>query len=404
MPLDPHNKPLRRVRVELGPRSYEAIVGSGLFARVGEHVRATLGSASKHAAIVADSSLPAELVDSAGASLRQSGFLVSTVQLDAAERNKSVREAERICTHMASARMERQDPVIAIGGGIVGDVAGFAASMYRRGVPVIQCPTTLLAMVDASIGGKTGANLEVPNADGTTSLLKNLVGAFHQPSLVLADVACLGSLPIRHLRAGMAECLKHALIARDVEQSGTHETDLFQQTTDIAHSLTEPDKGAMIDLIARNLAVKARVVESDEHERSTAEVGGRAILNLGHTFAHAIETLSNLSPDGDPSNCPLHHGEAVGLGLVAAAHAAAKLGTLDQRDASRIRGAVAALGLPDRIAGLPDNQSLLARMHHDKKVSAGRLRLILPHGLGHARSHFDPPVPVIEAGWNAVRA
>ncbi|MBX3362129.1 MAG: 3-dehydroquinate synthase [Phycisphaeraceae bacterium] len=273
MPLDPHNKPLRRVRVELGPRSYEAVVGSGLIAEVGEHVRATLGTSPKHAALVTDSSLPVELVASADASLRLSGFLVSSVQLDATERNKSVREAERICTRMASARMERQDPVIAIGGGIVGDVAGFAASMYRRGVPVIQCPTTLLAMVDASIGGKTGANLEVPNADGTTSLLKNLVGAFHQPSLVLADVDCLGSLPIRHLRAGMAECLKHALISRDVEHPGTHETDLFKQTRDIGQSLTEPNKGEMIELIARNLAVKARVVESDEHETSTAEVG-----------------------------------------------------------------------------------------------------------------------------------
>jgi 3-dehydroquinate synthase len=254
------------------------------------------------------------------------------------------------------------------------------------------------------VGGKTGANLEVPNADGTTSLLKNLVGAFHQPSLVLADAACLGSLPIRHLRSGMAECLKHALIARDVEQPGTHQNDLFEQTVGMARGLNDPDNDAMVELIARNLAVKARVVESDEFETSTTEIGGRAILNLGHTFAHAIETLEYLSPDGDPRNCPLHHGEAVGLGLVAAAHAAVELGTLDQHDASRIRGAVRALGLPDRVGGLPDTQTLIARMGHDKKVAGGLLRLILPHGLGHVRSHFDPPVPVVEAGWNAVRA
>lgn len=404
IPLDPHNKPPQRVRVELGSRSYEAIVGSGLTAQAGEYVRAVLGGSPKNAALVTDSSLPVQLVASADASLREFGFEVSIVRLDATEPNKSVREAERICAHMAAARMERQDPVIAIGGGIVGDVAGFAASMYRRGVPFVQCPTTLLAMVDASVGGKTGANLEVPNADGSRTLLKNLIGSFHQPSLVLADVDCLCSLPMRHLRAGMAECLKHALISRDVEQPGTHEPDLFQQTVDLAQGLSEPDQRAMIDLIARNLAVKARVVESDERETSTSEVGGRAILNLGHTFAHAIETLADLSPDGHPSNSPLHHGEAVGLGLVAAAHAASHLGMLEERDASRIRGAVAAFGLPDRVAGLPDTRSLIARMHHDKKVSSGRLRLILPHGLGHVRSLFDPPVPVVEAGWNAIRA
>lgn len=392
--------PDRTIRVELGERSYNAIVGLGLLARLGQLVRATLGDVPTRVILVADGALPPPLVQHASASLQSHGFAVAALTLDSTEPNKSVHTAERICIAMASARLERRDPVIALGGGIVGDIAGFAASMYRRGVPVIQCPTTLLSMVDAAVGGKTGANLSLPSGD----LLKNLVGAFHQPSLVLADVDSLMSLPDRHLRSGLAECLKHALLSLDVERPGEHPTDLFSATLNSAPACLARDGAHLAALIARNIAMKARVVASDERELSTDPSGGRAALNLGHTFAHAIETINTLTPDAHPANAPLHHGEAVALGLIAAAHVGLALGTLPPNDAESVRMAVAALGLPTRISGLPGNDVLVARMHHDKKVTGGKLRLIVPHGLGHVQSHFDPPVRVIETGWNAIRA
>jgi 3-dehydroquinate synthase len=391
--------PDRVVRVELGERSYDAIVGTMLIPRVGPLTRNALGDGPARAMLVADSALPPPLVQHASASLQSQGFAVATLALDATEPDKSVRNAERISIAMASARLERRDPVIALGGGIIGDLAGFAASMYRRGVPVVQCPTTLLSMVDAAVGGKTGANLSLPSGE----LLKNLVGAFHQPSLVLADVDALTSLPSRHLRSGLAECLKHAMLALDIETNGEHPTDLFTATLDGAAACISADTRALSSLIARNIAIKARVVAADERELSTDAAGGRATLNLGHTFAHAIETIKALSPDSNPAHAPLHHGEAVALGLVAAANVGLSLGTLSAADSERVRAAVAALGLPDRVSGLPANEVLIARMQHDKKVSGGKLRLIVPHGIGRVQSHFDPPVRVIEAGWNAIR-
>lgn len=392
--------PDRSIRVELGERSYNAIVGHGLMDRLGQFVRSALGDAHTRVILVSDSALPPPLVQHASASLQSHGFAVAALTIDSTETNKSVHNAERICVAMASARLERRDPVIALGGGIVGDLAGFAASMYRRGVPIIQCPTTLLSMVDAAVGGKTGANLSLPSGD----LLKNLVGAFHQPSLVLADVGSLLSLPQRHLRSGLAECLKHAMLASDVESPGEHADDLFSATLTTAPACLARDPSHLAALIARNIAIKARVVASDERELSPDPAGGRAALNLGHTFAHAIETINTLSPDANPANSPLHHGEAVALGLVAAAHAGVAIGSLSADEAERVRTAVRTLGLPDHIAGLPGNDVLLARMQHDKKVAGGKLRLIIPHGIGHVQSHFDPPVRVIEAGWNAIRA
>lgn len=392
--------PDRTIRVELGERSYNAIVGRELLARLGELARAALGNAPTRAFIVSDRALPAPLVDRAAASLRARSFSVATLALEATEPNKSVHNAESICAAMAAARLERQDPVIALGGGIIGDLAGFAASMYRRGVPIIQCPTTLLSMVDAAVGGKTGANLSLAGGD----LLKNLVGAFHQPSLVLADVDTLISLPDRHLRAGLAECLKHAMLALDVEDPGAHTTDLFTATLAAAPACLTRHLDVLASLIARNIAIKARVIAGDERELSTDASGGRAALNLGHTFAHAIETLPTLSPDKNPSNAPLHHGEAVALGLVAAAHVGLALGTLTAQETERVRTAVATLGLPIRVSGLPDNQTLIARMMHDKKVAGGKLRLIVPNGLGRVNSRLGPPNQVVEAGWNALRA
>ncbi len=400
----PQPIPDRMQRVELGDRSYDVVVGGTLLCRLGALARAALGNSASNAVIVADEGLPASLVRLAADSLSAERFTVSTHELKATEPNKNIESAERICIAMANARLERRDPVIALGGGIVGDLAGFAASIYRRGIPVIQCPTTLLSMVDAAVGGKTGANLSVTDSNGRCSLLKNLVGAFHQPSLVLADVDALSTLSDRQFRAGLAECLKHAMLALDVERTNEHSEDLLTFTLHSAPGILTRDRSLLATLVARNIAIKARVVASDERELSTVASGGRAILNLGHTFAHAIETLPALSPSNDPTQAPLHHGEAVALGLVAAAHAAAAMGLLPPADADQVRAAVEALGLPTQVANLPSNDALIARMRHDKKVVGGQIRLILPWKLGAVRSYFDPPNRVVNAGWDAIRA
>lgn len=399
-----HDHPAARtITVALAERSYDVHVGPGLLRRLGELTRAALGDRPARCLLAHDDGLPAATVESARVSLASAGFSVTPVPVHASEVDKSIAAAERLCIAMAQARLERHEPVVALGGGVVGDLAGFAAAIYRRGVPVIQCPTTLLSMVDASVGGKTGANLTVPETDGV-ALLKNLVGVFHQPSLVLADVDVLASLPPRHLRAGLAECVKHALLARDVETPGEHPSDLLADTAQAGQYLSCNKYSDLTSLIARNIAIKARVVAGDERELSTDPGGGRAALNLGHTFGHAIETLATLTPDGDPRHAPLLHGEAVALGLHAAAATALTLNMLNPDDLGRVVATLDAVGLPTRVSNLPSDDALIERMAHDKKVAGGRLRLILPAGLGHVRVLTDPPIQAVRAGWAAIRA
>lgn len=397
----------RTIRVELGERGYDVRVGAGLLESLGEAVRDRLGAGGhrpvRRAMLVRDAGVPEGFAAQASLSLERAGIEVRTFELVASEHEKTIANSERICAEMARAKMERQEPLIALGGGIVGDVAGFAASMYRRGVPVVQCPTTLLSMVDAAVGGKTGANLVVRDDRGGTSLLKNLVGAFHQPSLVVADVSTLDSLPDRQLRAGLAECLKHGMLAGGVEGSQERGAALFEAVVRDARSILARERGALVDLVARNIAIKALVVAGDERELSTDPRGGRAALNLGHTFGHAIETMPGLTPDGDPAHAPLHHGEAVGLGLHAAAWTGVALGMTTEGEARRVGEALKLVGLPATVAGLPESGTLLARMGDDKKVSGGRLRVIVPEGLGRVRLIDSPPVQAIEAGWDAIR-
>ncbi|RMH23610.1 MAG: 3-dehydroquinate synthase [Planctomycetota bacterium] len=383
-------RPSQSVRVSLGERAYHVEIGVGLLGALGASVRDAVSAAPRRAFLVADDNLPHELVGAAVSSLDEAGFAVTTERVVATESNKSVATLERLLASLARSRHERGEPVVALGGGIVGDLAGFAAAVYRRGVPVIQCPTTLLAMVDASVGGKTGVNLSVGGA-----LLKNMAGAFWQPRRVLADVAALRSLGDRQFRAGLAECLKHGLIAGRLDPA------LAEWTAGALPSLHCRDEGALVKLIGRNVAVKARVVEADERE---AADGGRALLNLGHTYAHAIETIPHLTPDGDAANAPLLHGEAVALGLIAAGAAAEALGRVESGFVDRLRALVADAGLPIEVAGLPDSAELTDAMTHDKKVAGGRLRLVLPTGAGLAEVVSDPPMSAVGAGFDAIRA
>ncbi|MBK7405587.1 MAG: 3-dehydroquinate synthase [Phycisphaerales bacterium] len=383
----------RTVRVDLADRGYDVVIGPGLLETLPQRLDAMV-MRPRAAFIVAD----ANVADASGRcreSLERSGIAVGVTTIHATEPGKSIATLAEILRSLGEARIERGEPVVAIGGGITGDLGGFAAAVYRRGVPVIQCPTTLLAMVDASVGGKTGANLAIGD-----TLQKNMVGAFHQPSLVLADTRTLGTLPDREFKAGLAECLKHALLGGCL--GDTDHLGWFESNTE---RVLRREADAVAELIHRSVAFKAAVVAGDEFELAEDTPGrvGRALLNLGHTFAHAMETLKGASPAGRPADSPLLHGEAVALGLLCAAETSAALGLIDRGLGPRIARALEACGLPTRAAGLPDAMRLLSLMGADKKTSGGRLRLVLPTPGCTARVVVSPEVSAVEAGWAAIK-
>lgn len=384
-----------RVQVSLdGMRDYEVLVGHALTDTLADRVRAVCPTA-KRAFIVIDAGLPQAAGAAVGSALSRRHFGVSSITIRPTEGDKSLDTLERILVALAESRHERRDPVIALGGGIVGDVTGFAAASYRRGVPVVQCPTTLLSMVDASVGGKTGLNLRT--SDG--SLKKNLVGAFHQPRLVVADVSVLSSLPDRQLRAGLAECVKHALLSDEFGDPL-----LLAWIEAGASAVLARDNATLTELVARNVAIKARVVAGDEREEAESAAGGRALLNLGHTFGHAIETLPDLSPTGNAGEAPLHHGEAVALGTMAALDAAAMLKLASAALCDRVGALLSRLGLPTKVKGLPSGDRMLELMGHDKKVLGGVLRLVLPCDGGTCKVVDNPDRAVVLAAIDSIRA
>jgi 3-dehydroquinate synthetase len=383
------------VRVEVDP-AYEVRVGTGLLAQLGEMTR--LAAGGERAFVLFDRGVPTPLKKAGVASLEKAGFACTSFGFEPSERVKTMASLAPVLRAMAMSRHERGDPVVVIGGGVTGDLGGFASAIYRRGTPVVQCPTTLLAMVDASVGGKTGVNLELElgAAGAEGELLKNFVGAFHQPRLVVADVQALRSLDPRVFRCGLAECIKHAMIgaeAGDQELASWFEGALDQILTQ--------REDALIELVERNVRVKSAIVAGDVQERKAD--GGRALLNLGHTFGHAIETIPHLSPtckDGD-ADAPLMHGEAVGLGLIASATVSRRLGLLTSDGPGEI---VERCGLPTRVAGLPEDEEVLGRMGHDKKVLGGKLRLVLPTDGASAVVRDDVPADAIVEGLGAIRA
>jgi 3-dehydroquinate synthetase len=382
----------------------DVLVGRGLLASLGAHARACVGGEACRAFIVLDRGAAAH---SPEAALRAGGFEVATHTIEPSEAGKSLATCEGVLRAFGEAGLDRWDVVVAVGGGITGDVAGFCAAVYRRGVRVIQCPTTLLAMVDASVGGKTGVNLAMGGGSGGgvgvgvgVGLAKNMVGAFHDPALVVIDPETLRTLAARLVRCGLAECIKHAMLCRCVPEA---DAGLLEWTAAHAAGLGAGDVGALDELIARNVALKAGVVRADPRELAPDEAGGRALLNLGHTFGHAIETLPGLrGADGTPLT--LMHGEAVGLGLVCAAEAGVRLGVCPAEVGRWVRGVLLAAGLPTRVGGLPAGDVVRARMAHDKKSRAGTLRLIVPTGPGTARVLAGVAPEVIDAALDVIRA
>jgi len=363
------------INVNLPGRSYEIVIEPGLLDDIGDRTRAA--APHRTAMLVMDRAI-AEPHGRRGAdSLDRAGYHIGACELDADERKKSLASVRTLYDAMLRLPLERSSPVIAMGGGLIGDVAGFAAATYLRGVPLIHVPTTLLAMVDAAIGGKTAVNIELP--DG--SLGKNLIGAFWQPRAVLADPTVLATLDERDFRSGMAESIKHAVISSE---------SLLNWLEQNRESIMQQDPDALTELIHRSAMVKVEIVTEDERES-----GRRALLNLGHTFAHAIEPIRELD---------LRHGEAVAIGLCAAAFVSRQRDLLTNDALQRIEDALQSFGLPTRLMQPINPERLLAAMHYDKKVADGRLRLILPRTIGAADMVSDVPAEAIIAGWRHVGA
>lgn len=391
----------RSVEVNLPGRAYSVHVGAGALSSVGSGARSISGTKASRAFVVVDTGVPERFVEQLIADLASQGFAACVARVTPSEEIKSIETYHRLLVEIAATGHTRVDPVIALGGGVVGDLAGFVAASYQRGVAVIQCPTTLLSMVDASVGGKTGMNLVVTDDTGNPALLKNLVGAFHQPKMVVADMDVLDSLDPRHRRAGLAECVKHGMICQTI---GDGHEGLMDWMLGRLDGIRGFDASTIEELVAKNVAIKASVVVRDEHESTDAKAGGRMLLNFGHTFGHAIETIKGLTPDAnDPGLAPLLHGEAVGLGMVAACHAAAELGMCDRSVGDELVSMLEAIGLPVRVDGLPISSEILDRMMRDKKTAGGSLRVILPVGRGKCEIVEGADPGAIQAGIDSIR-
>jgi 3-dehydroquinate synthase len=354
---------MQTVRVALGERSYDIHIGAGLLARP-ELIVAVLPQ--PRVAVVSNTAVAPLYLDALSASLARSGVGVVPIVLPDGEQHKNWETLNLVYDALLVNRCDRGTTVVALGGGVVGDIAGFAAATYQRGVPFVQVPTTLLAQVDSSVGGKTGIN---------HPLGKNMIGAFHQPSVVLADMGVLKSLPERELRAGLAEVIKHAAI-RDAAYFDWLEANMG--------ALLARDSDALAHAVRRSVEIKAEVVALDERE-----TGPRALLNFGHTFGHAIETGLGYGK--------WLHGEAVAAGMVMAADLSRRVGGIDAPAFERLRALVARAGLPVAAPAGIDAGRLLDLMSVDKKARAGRLRLILLARLGAAYIADDTPQDALRA-------
>jgi 3-dehydroquinate synthase len=347
------------VNVALGDRAYDIAIGRGLIETLGGRI-ATLRPGAR-VALVTDASVARHWLPQAEAALAAAGIAAAPIVVGDGEASKSYAVLQHVCEALIAAKIERNDLVVALGGGVVGDLAGFAAAIVRRGIDVVQVPTSLLAQVDSSVGGKTGINS--PHG-------KNLVGAFHQPALVIADTAVLDTLSPRQFRAGYAEMAKYGVLGDAA----------FFAWLEANHAEIFAGGPAREHAVATSCRAKAAIVARDERE-----AGERALLNLGHTFGHALEAATGFSDR-------LFHGEGVAVGMVLAAELSAQLGMIAPSDAARVARHLADVGLPTRLQdiagftqeGLADADALMALMAQDKKVKRGRLTFILLAAIGKA--------------------
>ena len=344
-----HSPPMPTVHVDLADRSYDVLVEAGILSQAGELI-AKAGLGGYRAAIISDDTVARHHSSPLLSSLEAAGFHPSLHCVPAGEASKSMTQVETLCREMIRAGHDRKSIVVALGGGVVGDLAGFVASVFYRGLPFVQIPTTIVAQVDSSVGGKTGVNV----AEG-----KNLLGAFHQPRLVLVDPETLRTLPDREFHEGFAEAIKHAAI-RDEAMVG-----------ELA-ALDPESRDVPADLIARNIAIKARVVEADEHET----LGIRALLNFGHTIGHGIEASL---PYGE-----MLHGEAISLGMKAALFLSERHSGLNPAASTRILSLLEKFHLPLQLPAHITTDTVMEKLKRDKKFSGGAIRFVVLDSLGSA--------------------
>jgi 3-dehydroquinate synthase len=328
---------------------YSALVGRGLMARAGE-LACKVVSGSRFA-IIADETSARLFGDRVRESLSSENFSPRLIRIPSGEKSKSLAQVEKICDEMIATALDRSSFVVGLGGGVIGDISGFVAAIFQRGIPHIQIPTTLLAMVDSSIGGKTGVNLDAG---------KNLIGAIHHPALIIADVDALESLPREELRQGYAEIIKHAII-RDAEMFRT---------------LQKKKVDDWVALIRRNIAIKARIVSADVREIS----GERALLNFGHTVGHAIERATDFK---------IPHGDCIGIGMVAACAISMKRAGLSSQERDDVVSLLKEFELPTQLPPTIDRERVAAGVAHDKKFLGGKIRFVVTQRIGEAHVSND---------------
>ncbi len=350
--------PPQTIHVPLASRSYDIRIGTGNLDTVGSFLT-SLGKTS-HAVLITDENVRTPHAETVAASLAEAGVQVDMIVVDPGEASKSADVAAGLWEGLLQVGADRKTVVVAVGGGVVGDLAGFIAATFARGVRFFQAPTTLLAQVDSSVGGKVGINL--PEA-------KNMVGAFKQPMGVLIDTATLDTLPDREYRAGLAEVVKYGVIL---------DADFFTQLENSADAINRHEAEILVQVIAHCCRLKAEVVAQDETETT----GLRAMLNYGHTFGHAFEALSGYGE--------ILHGEAVAMGMLLASDLAERLGRIDAEVTGRQRRLLEKLSVPTEPPSFPPDR-ILETMMHDKKVEHGRLRFILPSRMGHVELVADVP-------------
>lgn len=362
----------RIVPVEIQPHPYQVIIGGGILDTLGGRLAEVVKA--KRVAVITDDTVGPLYAKQAMSSLRDADFEPTLLTVPSGETSKSLQMVRCLYDDLAEARIDRSSSIVALGGGVIGDLAGFAAATWLRGVPYVQCPTTLVSAVDSSVGGKTGVN----HASG-----KNMIGSFYQPQLVLIDTATLKTLSERDFWAGLAESIKHGII-RDADFFAWHE-----QNVD---NILGYDLEALNTLSEHNVRIKADIVAQDERELT----GLRALLNFGHTIGHAIE--SSMARAGDP----WRHGECVAVGMVAACEMSVVAGKLDGKSAERVTALLKRAKLPTSAPMVSTRSELMELMRSDKKVADGKIRFVLIDAVGNAHLYEDIQPSWIEAGLDRV--
>jgi len=338
------------VEVRASPHQYHVLIESGLLASVGDVVKKQLGGL--HCAVISDTNVAPLFGDRVKRSLTAAGFQPELITIPAGEKSKTLEQSGAICDQMIAAGLDRQSFLIGLGGGVIGDISGFVAAIYHRGIPHVQIPTTLLAMVDSSIGGKTGVN---------TSAGKNLIGAIHPPALVIDDVDVLKTLPRREFNQGFAEIIKHAIIA---------DAEMFAAVRNV-------DLENLAPLIRRNIEIKSKIVAKDEHDRT----GERALLNFGHTVGHAIERAGDYKK--------FLHGEAISLGIVAACDVSVKKAGLPRDQRNAIVDLLRQFDLPTHLPSDFPREQICDTLQCDKKFESGEIRFVVTPTIGSAHLSSD---------------